>query len=106
MTKDEKIIAGLIPLFGLFELSIISIVLWVVKKDASEFINHCGKEYLNFFISTIIYAIVAFITIFVGIGFILFIALFIFSFIVCIEATIKGFNGEFYQYPFIIRFIR
>lgn len=106
MTKDEKLIGGLIPLLGLFELTIVSVILWIVKKDESSFINECGKEYFNFFISTIIYFIISFITIFIGIGILLMIAVVIYSFICCILAAIKGFNGEIYHYPMIIRLIK
>lgn len=106
MTQDEKTMAGLMPLLGLFGLSIVSIILWAVKKDESQFINDCGKEYLNFFLSIMIYSLVAGILCIVVIGFILLIAIGVYSLIVGIMATIKGFQGEFYKYPLIIRLVK
>ena len=104
--KDEKTVAGLIPLLGLLGFSIASIILWVVKKDESAFVDEVGKEYLNFLISMIIYSAVASILIFVVIGIVLIAAIGIFAFVVSIIATIKAFSGEMYSYPLIIRFIK
>ena len=106
MTQDDKTLAGLIPLLGLFGLSIVSIILWVVKKDQSEFIDQVGKEYLNFFISILIYSAVAFVLTFVIIGILVFVAIGIYCLVVGILATIKGFQGEFYKYPLIIRLVK
>lgn len=104
--KDERTVAGLIPLLGLLGFSIASIILWVVKKDESAFVDEVGKEYLNFLISMIIYSTVACILIFVVIGIVLVAAIGIFAFVVSIIATIKAFSGEMYSYPLIIRFIK
>lgn len=104
--KDEKTLAGLIPLLGLLGLSIVSIILWVIKKDESSFVDEVGKEYLNFLISMIIYSAVAGILVIIVIGFVLLIAIWIFSFVVSIIATIKAFNGEMYSYPLILRLVK
>lgn len=104
--KDEKTLAGLIPLLGLLGLSIVSIILWVVKKDESTFVDEVGKEYLNFVISMIIYSAVAGILSIIIIGLFLLAAIGIYAFVVSIIATIKAFNGEMYSYPLIIRLVK
>lgn len=106
MTKDDKTIAGLIPLLGIFGLSIVSIILWAIKKDESEFIDFHGKEYVNFTISVIIYSAISGLLCIILIGFVLLAAVAIFSFVVSVIATIKAFNNEYYTYPLIIRFIK
>lgn len=104
--QDEKTIAGLIPLLGLLGLWVGSIILWAVKKDESSFVDEVGKEYLNFIISITIYSAVAFVLVFIIIGFILLAAIGIFAFVVNIIGTVKAFNGETYSYPLIIRFVK
>lgn len=106
VTQDEKTMGGLIHLLGVLSLGVVSIILWVMKKDESPFIDFHGKEYLNFFISIIIYSFAAFLLCFVLIGFVLLPAILVFSIVVGIMATIKGFNGEYFQYPLTIRFIK
>ncbi|PKM94098.1 MAG: DUF4870 domain-containing protein [Firmicutes bacterium HGW-Firmicutes-1] len=106
LTQDDKTIGGLIPLLGIFGFSIVSIILWAVKKDESVFVDEVGKEYLNFVISLIIYSAVAGILCIILIGIVLFVAIGIFSLVVSIIATIKAFGGEVYQYPLIIRFVK
>lgn len=106
MTQDEKTMAGLIPLLGVLGFSIVSIIIWAIKKDEYAFVDETGKEYLNFFISLLIYSAVAGVLVIVLIGFILLIALAIFAMVVGIIATVHAFKGESYRYPLTIRFIK
>jgi hypothetical protein len=64
------------------------------------------KESLNFQISLMIYYIAATLLILIIIGFFLLIGLFIFNIITVIIAGIKANEGESYQYPMTIRFIK
>ncbi len=106
MTQDEKTMAGLIPLLGVLGLSIVSIIIWAIKKDEYAFVDETGKEYLNFFISMLIYSTVAGILCIIVIGFVLLIALGIFALVVGIIATIHAFQGESYKYPLILRLVK
>lgn len=95
--------AGLIIPFG----SIIGpLVVWLTKKDQSEFIDHHGKESLNFQITMAIAFLVSFVLMIIVIGIFLVIGLAIFELVVIIIAAIKANDGEHYQYPFAIRFIK
>lgn len=86
------------------------LVLWLIKKDESDFVNDQGKEALNFQISMSIYAIVGFlltITVILAIiGIPLLIAVGIFDLIMIILAAINSNKGERYRYPLCIRFIK
>ncbi|MFW6137482.1 MAG: DUF4870 domain-containing protein [Candidatus Aminicenantaceae bacterium] len=96
-------LAGFIVPFG----NVIGpLIIWLIKKDESEFVNEQGKESLNFQISFSIYAIVAAILIVIVIGIILLIGLGIAMLILVIVAAIKASNGEKYSYPLTIRFIK
>jgi uncharacterized Tic20 family protein len=85
---------------------IVPLVIWQVKKGESPFAVEHSKESLNFQISLLIYYIAATLLILIVIGFILFIGLFIFNIIMVIIAGIKANEGEPYQYPMTIRFIK
>lgn len=82
------------------------LIMWMMKKDHSGFVDEQGKESLNFQISMTIYAIIGAILIIVGIGFVILIGLFIFNLIFVIKASIASSNGEAYIYPFAFRFIK
>lgn len=106
VSQDERNFAGLIPLLGIFQLYIVSIIIWIMKKDQSPFIDHHGKEYLNFIITMFIYGAVATLLIPVIIGILLWAVLGIYFLVVNIIAVIRAFNGELYSYPMIIRFVK
>ena len=96
-------LAGFIIPFG----NIIGpLVLWLIKRDESEFVNDQGKESLNFQITVTILAIVSGILIIVLIGIFLLVLVGVFSLVMIILATIKASEGEKYRYPFNIRLIK
>jgi len=82
------------------------LICWLVKKDEFPFVNDQGKESLNFQISIHIYYFISFILVFVFIGIILALILFVMQIILVIIASVKANNGEYYRYPFTIRFIK
>lgn len=89
------------------------LVLWLLKRDQSPEIDEHGKESLNFQISMSIYiaalSAVAFILMFVLIGFLLvpvIAILFIIDIVFVIIASIKANDGQMYRYPMTIRFVK
>jgi uncharacterized protein len=80
------------------------LVLWLVKKDESPALDRVGREVLNFNLSMLIYGIVSFILVFVLIGFVLLIGLWIFGLVITIVAAISANEGEYFRYPLTIRF--
>jgi len=81
------------------------LVVWLVKKDSSAFVDDQGRESLNFQISIAIYGIISAILIFVGIGIVLSVVVGIFWFVMTIVASIKANEGVAYRYPLTIRFL-
>lgn len=81
------------------------LVVWLLKKDESAFVDRHGKESLNFQISVSIYALFAAILVLVILGIFLLIALGILTLILIIVAAIKANSGEDFQYPLSIRFL-
>ncbi len=105
-TNDDRLLAMLIYVTSFFTTIIGPIIIWMLKRDESVFIDFHGKEYLNFVISYFVYGIVAAISMIILIGFILAPVVGLAAFIFTIVAAIKAYNGEMYRIPFIFRIIK
>lgn len=86
----------------------IPLVMWLVKKDKSAFIDDHGVEAVNFQISL---AVLSILLIPIGIitcsaGFFLYIPLYVLALVGMVQATIAANRGEFYRYPMTFRFIK
>ncbi|KMY44278.1 hypothetical protein AC622_08455 [Bacillus sp. FJAT-27916] len=104
--SNDKIWAGAVYLSSFVFVLFGPLVIWLLKRNDSEFVNYHCKEYFNFLISYTIYTLIAFILVFVGIGIILAWVLSAYVLIFTIIAAVKAFSGEYYQIPLIIRFIK
>ncbi len=82
------------------------LIVWMMKKDSSAFIDQVGKETVNFQISLIIYGFVCFLLCFVFIGLILFPLLGLAALILIVIAALKAKDGIVYRYPLCIRLIK
>lgn len=112
LSQDEKtfgMLAHLAALAGFiipFGNIIGPLVIWLIKKDQSAWVDKQGKESLNFQISITIYAIISGILTIIIIGALLLIAVGIFSLVMIIIASIKVNDGVDFQYPLCIRFLK
>jgi uncharacterized Tic20 family protein len=104
-TNEERTVATLAHLITFISSFIGPLVIYLVKKDESAFVADQAKEVLNFHFSALIYAVVAFLSCFIVIGFVLLPALGIFVFIVTIIGAIRANEGTAYRYPLCIRFL-
>lgn len=108
-------LSALVMLVGIPSL-IGPLVVWLLKKDASPFVDDQGKESLNFNISVFLYGIVGSIVLTVlgiitlGVGLIILIpialALGLAWLILTILAAVRANEGTAYRYPATIRFVR
>jgi len=105
-SPDEKTMAMLAHLLTLFTGFIGPLIIWLIKKDDSDFVNDQGKEALNFGISITIYYFVAALSFLVLIGIILVPAVLIFAIVNIIRGTIAANKGERFRYPLCIRLIK
>ncbi|KMK97451.1 DUF4870 domain-containing protein [Rossellomorea marisflavi] len=105
-TSDEKLMAMLIYLTSFFTTFIGPLIIWLMKREDSEFVDFHGKEYLNFLISYTIYSIVASLLMLILIGFVLLPVVGILAFVFTIIAAVKSYGGETYRIPTVIRFIK
>ena len=81
------------------------LVIWLVKRDSSEFVGDQAKEALNAQISVTIYAAVAAVLILVVIGLPLLFLLWLIDIILVIIAAVTANDGRRYRYPLILRLI-
>lgn len=82
------------------------LIIWLIKKEDSPFVDDQGKESLNFQISMTIYAVISGILVFVLIGFLMLAALYLMEIICVVIAAVKANDGEKYRYPLTIRFLK
>jgi uncharacterized Tic20 family protein len=106
ISQDDKTMALLAHLGGIFFGFIPSLVIWLIKKDSSPFVADQAKEALNFQITLIFGYILSVILMFIIIGIFMVWALVIANLVLCIIAGIKANGGESYRYPFAIRLIK
>ncbi len=95
--------AGAIIPFGHI---IAPLVIWLIKRDESAFVDDQGKEAVNFQITITIYFIIASFLVFVLVGLLLLPALAIYAFVIVIVAAVKANDGLKFRYPLSIRFIK
>jgi len=105
-SPDERTMATLAHILTLFTGFIGPLIIWLIKKDQSDFVDDQGKEALNFGISIAIYYVASWILCFVIIGFLLLPAVFIFTLVNIIRAAIAANKGERFRYPLCIRLIK
>lgn len=82
------------------------LIFWLLKRDEHPSVNEYGKESLNFQISMSLWTILAGLSMFVIIGFLLLPILIIMNVVLVIIASMKASNGELYRYPLTIRFFK
>lgn len=104
--SEERMLAAILYVVSLFFPIIGPLVIWLLKKDESSFINYHGREYFNFFISYTVYTIISGILVFLLVGIFLLWILGIMALIFTIIAAVKAYEGNEYQFPLIFRLIK
>jgi uncharacterized Tic20 family protein len=105
--SDDRTMAMLCHLGGIIGFVIgfvIPLIIWLIKKDQSKFVDHHGKEAINFHLTMLIAHVAAGATFCFTFG-ILNLAVWVVSLIFSIIAAMAANRGEMYKYPMTIRFI-
>lgn len=98
----SQLINIVIPLGGI----IVPIVIWQMKKDEIPALDAHGKMVVNWLISSFIYMVISGILMLVLIGFLTFLAVVVLGVVFPIMGGIKANNGEFFDYPLTIKFLK
>ncbi|MBS0207413.1 MAG: DUF4870 domain-containing protein [Planctomycetes bacterium] len=118
LTNDEKLWATFAHLSALAILLQVPVgnvigplVIWLIKRNESGFVDAHGKESLNFQISITLYLLVmiaigAITCVLLPIVVVLGLAIEVAAAVFVIMAAMKANNGEMYEYPLTIRLIK
>jgi len=105
MTANDKNIAVLTHIGGIFFGFIPSLIVWLLKKEDSPVLGEQAREALNFQITLLIGYMIAWVLTFLLIGLIVFPLLWLTNLVLCIMAAVAVSKGEDYRYPFALRLI-
>lgn len=82
------------------------LIMWLIKKDSSKFIDQSGKIILNWCISAIIYGMGGVLFSFIVVGIPLLVALGICYIVFAIMGAVKANEGILWKYPLSIEFFK
>ncbi len=104
-TPDDRQMGLFCHLGGALLGFLVPLIIWLIKKDQSRFIDDQGKEALNFQITMLIGHFVGGLTIcftFGGVNLLCYVLTLVFG----IMGGVAANKGEVYRYPINIRFIK
>ena len=108
LTESERNFALAMHLspFGTFIIGPLALlaplVLWLIRKDHSNFNDDHGREILNFMISLVIWILICCVTV---IGIVAVPVLLVVAFVSPIRAAIAASRGEYFRYPMTFRLL-
>jgi len=103
MLLHLSLLLGLVIPFAGF---IAALLIWQLKKEELPGIDPHGRNAVNWIISAVIYAVVSGILCLIFIGVLGLAALFVCGIVFPIMAGVKANNGEVWEYPLAIEFIK
>lgn len=105
-TQDEKNLAMIMHVLSLVGFILLGpLIVWLVKKEESSFIDRQGRELLNFQLSIFIYSIVSLVLSLVCIGLVLLFVVSMTSLILTIIGLVKATEGKIYRFPLTIKML-
>ncbi len=105
--QDEKLWSMFSHLGGLLGLGFVApLVIYLVQKGRSPFVEAHSREALNFQLSYLVYFGICMVTMLLIIPIFILMALGVLLFVVGIIAGIRAYEGGFVGLPFTIRFLR
>jgi len=105
-TKDDTNMAVLSYILAIFTGFIGPLIIWLLKKEQSQFVNDQGKEVLNWIITVILAMLACIPLMFILIGFLLYPLVLLCHVIFTIMGAVKVSRGIAYRYPFAIRLLK
>jgi uncharacterized Tic20 family protein len=81
------------------------LVVWLIKRDEDAYAEWHAREALNFNLSIMLYTFISAVLILLLVGLILLPVLFVSWFVLVIVGSVKASGGEYYRYPFTLRFV-
>lgn len=105
-SPDDKNLALLMYVLSLVGFALIGpLIVWLLKKDTSPYLDKLGRELLNFQLSLFIYVLVCIPLCLILIGIPLLFVLGLGSLVLTIIGLVKATEGKVYRYPLTIRML-
>jgi len=101
VSQDDKTMGMLAHILGIISF-IGPLIIWLLKKDQSQFVDENGKVALNFQLTILIGFLIAGILPGLYIGQVLSVI----NIILCVVTGMRAYNGVVPSYPFSIQFIK
>jgi uncharacterized Tic20 family protein len=113
ISEKDRTLGMLCHLLGIFTGFLGPIVIWLVQKDRCTFLDHHGREALNFQLTILLVMMclgsATFVLMFVFVGVLLIpvlIAVPVLAIVAEILAALAAQKGEWHRYPFCLRLVR
>lgn len=103
---DERLYASLSSAGNIIFPLIAPLIVWLIFRERSAFVDTEAKKALNFGILAVIVYIVGAVLALILIGVLISLAMFIVAVIFGIQAAIKNNKGESYKYPFSLNLVK
>ena len=106
ISKEDRMWGAFCHLGG-FGLFVAPLILWMIKREDSDYIDRPGKEAINFQISTSIPLVALLLLVFLWKGFLIpLIPVVLYDLVMIAMASVRAHEGEDFSYPLAFRFIR
>lgn len=105
-TQDDRTMAMLAHGLSIVSGFVGPLIIWLIKKDQSPFVDDQGKEALNFQLTLLIGYVIGFITACLIVGYFIILAVWVVGIVFGILAAVEANKGVAYRYPFAIRIIK
>ena len=105
-TQDDKTLAILTHLSGIFFSIVVPLIVWLTAKDTKPWLSEQSKEALNFQITVLIGYLISSALMIVLVGFFTFLIVWALSIVFSIVAAVRVSQGENYRYPLTVRLIK
>ncbi len=106
VTQDEKTLGIVMHALCLAGFPILGpLIVWLIKKDESSYLDVQGRELLNFQLSYLFYAFLSFLLCFIFIGVPLLYAVGVATVVLTIIGIVRSSEGRVYRFPLTIRLL-
>ncbi|MEM7014341.1 MAG: DUF4870 domain-containing protein [Verrucomicrobiota bacterium] len=106
VSDDDKTMGLLAHILGILTGFVGPLIIWLVKKDQSKFVDFHGKEALNFQITLTIAYVVSGVLMMVCIGYLTFVAAWICALVFGIQGAMAANERKPYTYPLTLRLVK
>ena len=106
VSQDDRTMAIVAWIGGIFVSFLVPLVIYLVKKDQSKFVAFHAMQSMAFFGAVLIAYFIAGALTVVLVGFLLFPAIFVLTLVYGILAALAANRGEWYEIPIVGKFAR